>query len=333
MALVLSVKLFWRELKSGQLIIMFFALVLAVATVSSISLFTDRLEQALTIETQEFLGGDLKFESNDLIEDQTYIKIEQLDLKVSEIVQFASMLSSKEDLQLASIKAVDRNYPLVGHMELQSESVKEIVKNPPKKGQVWLDRRLMDILDLTIGDKVSIGEKDFSVSHVIISEPDRGSNSFAFAPKAIINMDDLDSTNVIQPGSRVRFASLYIGERDEILLLKNILEKIKQPGDGIREAADSNDSLGKAIERSGNFLLLGGLLAVLMAGFTIAIISQKFSRRHVEYVAILKSLGCTSWQIRSLYSLIFMELGIFYILLGFFRHLYEFLTYIFFRLL
>ena len=127
MALVLSLKLFWRELKSGQLIIMFFALVLAVATVSSISLFTDRLEQALTIETQEFLGGDLKFESNDLIEDEAYKKIEQLDLKVSEIVQFASMLSSKEDLQLASIKAVDRNYPLVGHMELQSESFREIL--------------------------------------------------------------------------------------------------------------------------------------------------------------------------------------------------------------
>ena len=210
MALVLSLKLFWRELKSGQLVIMFFALVLAVATVSSISLFTDRLEQALTIETQEFLGGDLKFESNDLIEDEAYKKKEQLELKVSEKVQFASMLSSKEDLQLASIKAVDRNYPLVGHMELQSKSVKEIVKTPPKKGQVWLDRRLMDILDLTIGDKVSIGEKDFSVSHIIISEPDRGSNSYAFAPKALINMGDLDSTNVIQPGSRVRFASLYI---------------------------------------------------------------------------------------------------------------------------
>ena len=69
MAYRLSLKLFWRELKSGQLIIMFFSLVLAVATVSSISLFTDRLEKALMMETQEFLGGDLKFESNDLIED------------------------------------------------------------------------------------------------------------------------------------------------------------------------------------------------------------------------------------------------------------------------
>ena len=177
MAYRLSLKLFWRELKSGQLIIMFFALVLAVATVSSISLFTDRLEKALTSETQEFLGGDLKFESNDLLEDETYEKIQKLNLKGSEIVQFASMLSSQDKLQLASIKAVDKNYPLVGEMELQSEFIKEIVKNPPRKGQVWLDRRLMDILDLKIGEKVSIGDADFSVSHIIISEPDRGSNS------------------------------------------------------------------------------------------------------------------------------------------------------------
>ena len=316
MAYRLSLKLFWRELKSGQLIIMFFALVLAVATVSSISLFTDRLEKALTSETQEFLGGDLKFESSDLIEEEAYEKIQKLNLKGSEIVQFASMLSSQDKLQLASIKAVDKNYPLVGEMELQSEFIKEIIKNPPRKGQVWLDRRLMDILDLKIGEKVSIGDADFSVSHIIISEPDRGSNSFAFAAKAIINMEDLARTNVIQPGSRVRFASLYVGEKDEILLLKNILENTKQPGDDIREATDSNDSLGKAIERSGNFLLLGGLLAVLMAGFTVGVSSQKFARRHIEYVAILKSLGSTSWEIRSLYSLIFFELGIFSIFFG-----------------
>ena len=85
MAFRLSLKLFWRELKSGQLIIMFFALVLAVTTVSSISLFTDRLEKALISETQEFLGGDLKFESNDLIEDEAYKKIKKLNLRASEI--------------------------------------------------------------------------------------------------------------------------------------------------------------------------------------------------------------------------------------------------------
>ena len=316
MLLGLSLKLFWRELKSGQLSIMFFALVLAVATVSSISLFTDRLEKALLAETQEFLGGDLKFESSDLIEDKAYVEIEKLNLKNTEMVLFASMLAAKDSLQLASVKAVDQNYPLVGGVELQSNSIKQYVKKPPDKGQVWLDSRLLDILDLKIGEIVSIGDSDFLVSHSIISEPDRASNSFAFAPKAIINMEDLEATNVVQPGSRVRFSTVYLGEKEEILVVKNILEKTKQPGDDIREAKDTNDSLGKAIERSGNFFLLGGLLAVLMAGFTVGMSSQKFARRHIEYVAILKSLGTESWEIRFLYSLIFIELGIFSIFFG-----------------
>jgi putative ABC transport system permease protein len=316
MLLGLSLKLFWRELKSGQLSIMFFALVLAVATVSSISLFTDRLEKALLAETQEFLGGDLKFESSDLIEDQAYEEINKLSLKSTEMALFASMLASKDNLQLASVKAVDQNYPLVGGIELQSNSIIQYVKNPPKKGQVWLDSRLLDLLELKIGDIASIGDADFVVSYSIISEPDRASNPFAFAPRAIINMEDLEATNIIQPGSRVRFSTVYLGAKEEILVAKNILERVKQPGDDIREAKDANDSLGKAIERSGNFLLLGGLLAVLMAGLTVGISSQRFARRHIEYVAILKSLGTESWEIRLLYSLIFIELAIFAIFFG-----------------
>ena len=113
MLLGLSLKLFWRELKSGQLSIMFFALVLAVATVSSISLFTDRLEKALLAETQEFLGGDLKFESNDLIEDNPYEEIQKLNLKSTEMVLFASMLASGDNLQLASVKDGFNNNTLI----------------------------------------------------------------------------------------------------------------------------------------------------------------------------------------------------------------------------
>ena len=61
MLFLLSFKVFWRELKSDQLSVMFVALLLAVTSVSCISIFTDRLQKALLLETQEFLGGDLKY--------------------------------------------------------------------------------------------------------------------------------------------------------------------------------------------------------------------------------------------------------------------------------
>jgi putative ABC transport system permease protein len=79
MALLLSFKLFWRELKSGQLNMMLLALILAITSVSGISLFTDRLEKALQLQTAEFLGGDIKFESNEELSREDIVRIEELD--------------------------------------------------------------------------------------------------------------------------------------------------------------------------------------------------------------------------------------------------------------
>ncbi|GIS75682.1 MAG: hypothetical protein CM1200mP12_14010 [Gammaproteobacteria bacterium] len=146
------------------------------------------------------------------------------------MVLFASMLASGDNLQLASVKAVDQNYPLVGGVELRSESKNIYVKRPPDLGQVWLDLRLMDILKLEVGQTVSIGDADFIVSHSILSEPDRASNSFAFAPKAIINAQDLEKTNVVQPGKQGKiFDSVLLEKKKNSFLAKNILEKTKQP--------------------------------------------------------------------------------------------------------
>ena len=52
----LSLKIFFRELKSGQLLLMFLSLTLAVGIVASITLFTDRLDRSLIAESQVFLA-------------------------------------------------------------------------------------------------------------------------------------------------------------------------------------------------------------------------------------------------------------------------------------
>jgi|TARA_B110000438_G_scaffold270506_1_gene287674 putative ABC transport system permease protein len=315
MILGLSLKLFWRELKSGQLSVMLFALILAVTCVAGISLFTDRLEKALELQTSEFLGGDIKYESNIKLSNE--FKSEDLNLKKTEMVLFASVVSSNEAMQFSSIKVVDEHYPLIGSLELKNTSPESFnTKEPPSSGNVWLDQRLLDLLELEIGDSVYVGENELQVSHVLVSEPDRGSNNYAFAPKLIMNKKDLAATNIIKPGSRVRFSYLFLGENKNIEELKFRLEKIEQPGDSITLVGDDEGSLGRAVERSGNFFLLGGILAVLMAAFTIGISSQRFSRRHISYVAILRTLGSSSNEIKGLYSLIFLELAFFSLAIG-----------------
>ena len=90
--------------------------------VSGISLFTDRLEKVLNSETQEFLGGDLKFESNDNSIKKALKNLNLRESQSSEMAVLASVIFSEEEMQLSSIKAVDNSYPLIGELELQNSS-------------------------------------------------------------------------------------------------------------------------------------------------------------------------------------------------------------------
>ena len=110
MLLNLSVKLFIREVRSGYLTSMLVSLILAITIVSGISLFTDRLEKALSSETEEFLGGNLKFESNQNKVSPLLDKLELQNTNTMEMVLFASVIFSEKEMQLSSIKSVDKAY-------------------------------------------------------------------------------------------------------------------------------------------------------------------------------------------------------------------------------
>ena len=258
MLLSLSLKLFLREVRSGYLTSMLISLILAITIVSGISLFTDRLEKALNSETEEFLGGNLKFESNQntikpLLEDLDYSNIEQM-----EMVLFASVIFSDNEMQLSSVKAVDNSYPLIGELELEDSTGIFSIRSNPEPGTVWMDERLKNLLLLDYGDKVYIGDSTLIFTATITYEPDRASGNFAFAPKTIMNMSDVGSTNIIQPGSRIEYNYLFKGPDEEITQLKQYLETIKENGDEIETLSDDSSSLGRTIERSENFFLLGG---------------------------------------------------------------------------
>ena len=310
----LAVKIFFRELKSGQLLLMFLSLSLAVGIVASITFFTDRLDSSLMFESKQFLGGDLKFESSTPLDESVF---PEGDYSYTTIYEFGSVLGSDTNFQLASIKSVSSPYPLVGEIEIQDSNGKKIIKkNPPISGKVWLDARLASLLEVAVGEIVNIGEKNFSVSGIILSESDRGAGSFAFAPKAIMNSADLEEANVIQPGSRVRYSYTFLSSIETIKTLETFFQSIKKPGDDIETPNNEASPLGRAIKRASNFFLLGALLAIILSSLAIAICSLQFIRRHVDYVAVFKALGLAPSQIRNTYFLVFGLIALFSFLTG-----------------
>jgi len=312
----LATKIFFRELKSGQLLLMFLSLSLAVGIVASITFFTDRLDSSLMMESKQFLGGDLKYESSTPLDESTF---PPGDFSYAVISEFGSVLGSTKKFQLASVKSVSFPYPLIGEIEiLKTNNKKAIETSPPKLGKVWLDKRLASLLEVNTGEKINIGEKDFSIGGIILAESDRGAGSFAFAPKAIMNSADLKETNVIQPGSRVRYSYVFTGSQENIKLLENFFQSIKKPGDEITTPGNESSPLGRAIKRASNFFLLGALLAIILSSLAIAICSLQFTRRHVDYVAIFKALGLSPSEIRNAYLLIFSFIAFFSFLIGIF---------------
>jgi len=310
----LSLKIFFREFKSGQLLLMFLSLTLAVAIVASITLFTDRLDRSLIAESKVFLGGDLKFETSDAIEESN---IPNFEGQFAKIYEFGSVVSNADNFQLAAIKSVEEPYPIAGQLEIINESSElETFTSPPNQGEIWLDGRLAGLLDISIGDQVDLGSAALIYSGTISSEADRGTGSFAFAPKAIMNSADLESTQLIRSGSRVRYTYLFTSSKEDIDKLEQYFQNIKRPGDDILTPQNKETPLGRAIDRASNFFLLGALLAIILSSLAIAISSLQFTRRHTEYVAIFKALGFQPKEIRITYLLIFTFVAIFSILFG-----------------
>lgn len=305
---MLAFRLLWRNWRSGEVKILATALMLAVAVVSAISVFTGRLEAALIEQSATFLGANRVVESSQPIPDEWRKgAADRFDVRQADTVEFLSMVFSDETMNMASVKAVSEGYPLLGQIELSREPFavrpQDIIATDavPAPGEAWLDSRLLPLLEAKLGDKVQVGDKELVATRVIINEPDRGGGMSMVSPRLIMNEADLPATGVIQPGSRVSYRWLLAGDRGEIDELMDWLEPQISEHQRVVDLESSQEQLASALDRGTRFLLLAGIVGVLLAGVAIAIAAQHFANRHIDQVALMKSLGASAGRVRALY--------------------------------
>jgi putative ABC transport system permease protein len=308
----LALKLLWRDWRSGELTLLLSSLVIAVATVTTITLFVDRLQQALIQESAQFLAADRVIAGRNELAPEYLAKADELGLEHAQTLSFLSMVFSAERAQFASVKAVTDGYPLRGNLIISDEAFKkgDTVFHGPPPGKVWLESRLLPSLDIQPGDVLDIGVASFVVEKALIKEPDRGGGFNSAGPRVMMNMVDVPATEVVQPGSRLTYRYLFRGPESQLEAFDEWAES-RLPEDfrmfGVKEGTEG---IGDALERAERFLLLGGLLGVVLAGVAIALSAQRYSLRHYDHVAILKTLGATPDGIDGLFITIFVTLGI-----------------------
>lgn len=315
---MLALKLLWRDWRSGELTLLLASLIVAVSTVTTITLFVDRLQQALVRESASFLAADLVISSSAPISPLILMRAEQSGLQRAETLDFLSMVFAADRAQFASVKAVNPTYPLRGKLIVADQPFVRgrVATQGPAPGEVWLESRLLPALGLAPGDQLEVGIANLNVSQVLIKEPDRGGGFNSAGPRVLMNMQDVASTAVVQPGSRLTYRYLFAGEREALAEFSTWVKP--QLGEDARlfGVKDGTEQIGNALQRGERFLLLGGLLGVLLAGVAIALAAQRYSLRHYDHVAIMKTLGASPSSIDSLFLMIFLVVGLCSTLLG-----------------
>ena len=320
---LISLRLLRRDWKGGELRLLFLALIMAVTSITGIALFTDRLEKALLLESANMLAADRIVSGRGDLPREVLTEGQTRGLSTAEVVSFTSMAFSETGNILVAAKAVTDAYPLRGEVIVSEQAFVRgtPIGSGPPQGEVWLESRAMAALDIDIGDFVSVGEAELRVGKIIVAEPDRGGGSMMdnAGPRLMLHMDDLASTNVVQLGSRV--SNRYFFAADDISDLDAFEEWFRSREEWrgryyIRDIRDESEEVREALERAESFLLLSSLFAVLLAGVAIALTAKRYSERHYDYVAILKTFGCTSSQISFIYLNIQLVLASFAVSIG-----------------
>lgn len=300
MKAALILRLAWRDWRGGELTLLVVALMVAVGTVTAVSLFVDRLQQALLDESATFLAADRYIGSSREIPDTFREAARSLGLEIADTMSFPSMVFTTEDRnELVSVKAAGPGYPLLGTLKVTDEPFTpgEPTSELPAVGEVWMDARLFPSLDVTLGDEIEVGLARLRVSRVLTSEPDRGGSMYDMGPRLLMRLEDVPATEVVQPGSRISYRLLLKGENGALEALRERLELDDDPNFWWRSIRESSPTIGSALDRAESFLLLGGLLGVLLAGVAVALSAHRYARRHYDHVGVLKTLGATPNQI------------------------------------
>ena len=330
----LFLKLGWRtllrDLRAGELRLLIVAVTLAVAALTAVGFFADRLKGGLQRDARQLLGGDAVVRSDGMTPAAFIAKAQELGLKSASTVNFPTMGRATDTdggaSKLVSFKAVPLGYPLRGSMTVSSAAGQpgSTTREIPAPGTAWADASLLDALGLQIGQTLLMGDASFKLARIIVQEPDRGAGFISFSPRVMINQADVAATGLIQPASRTNYRFAVAGDEKAVTeYVRWATQEIKKPfaESGVRgvrlESLESGSpEMRQTLDRAEKFLNLVALLAALLSAVAVAIVARGFAARHLDDCAMLRVLGQPQRTIALAYAFEFVLAGLFASALG-----------------
>ena len=308
----LAMRMLARDWRAGEQRLLALALIVAVGSVTTVAFFADRVARSLTSEASQLLGADLVVVSDKALDDSFAHTARDLGLSATAAVRFPSMAQFAGRTLLAEVKAVAPGYPLRGKLRIRTAENGpdfEPGKTPPA-GEVWADERLLHRLDLKIGSRLGLGEREFTVAAMVSEEPESSAGFINLGPRLMMNAADLPSTGLIQPGSRVSYRLFVAGNAQAVASFREFASQAVGPGQRVEDIRDARPEIKSALERAERFLGLSALMTVVLAGVAVALAARRYLQRHLDACAIMRCLGAGQWLILALHVLQFIMIGL-----------------------
>ncbi len=310
----------WRDLRSGELRLLIVAVTLAVASLTAVGFFADRLQGGLQRDALQLLGGDALIASNNPTPAVFEAKARELGLAVVQTLSFPTMGRATEakggGIKLVSLKVVEPGYPLRGSLKIANQpgQPEVVTREIPAPGEAWVDAPVLEAVGLQMGDQLLLGNASLRIAKIIVIEPDRGGGFMNFSPRVMINRADVESTQLIQPASRLHYRMAVAGDKAPVATFVTwATEEAKKPdvhGVRVESLQGGRPEMGQTLERAEKFLSLIALLAALLSAVAVALAARGFAANHLDDCAMLRVLGLSQRTIASSYTFEFTVIGL-----------------------
>jgi len=285
-----------RDLKAGELTVLLVAIVLAVTSMTAVGFFTDRVARAVEAQAAATLAADLVVRSPAPITADFLAEGETQGLETASAVDFATVAIGGEDgRSLAIVVAVEGGYPLRGDLLITDELFGKTytATTIPEPGTAWVEPSLMARLDVDIGDTIKLGSAELRLAKVLEFRPDQSMGFMSLAPVALVHLDDVPAMDVIKPGSRVTYRQMFAGQPGTIEAFRTGVKPRLTEEEQLRSVESAGEQIVAAIDRAKRFLTLASLVTVILAAVATAMAARRYAFRHLDTIALLKSLGAT----------------------------------------
>lgn len=312
----LAARLFRRDLRSAPCAIIVLAALVAVASITAVGAFTDRVRLALDLQSSALLAADMALVSTQPLPAAVRSTAQAQGLATSEILAMRSVVAHGKELQLVELKAVEDGYPLRGEL-LTSDALfapGRAAGGVPPRGEVWVEGRLLQRLGLAPGDTLTLGDLPLRATRLVVLEPDRAGSFFAIAPRVLMNLADLPATGLVAPGSRVQHGLLVAGERGPLREFRRAVDI--GPHARWQTPDDARPEIRAAMTHASQFLGLATLVATTLSGVAILLAARSFARSRFDGIALLRTLGTTRGQLAALLLGEFLLIGLVASVLG-----------------